>query len=247
MASLEEQFTQAVDGLESGVNLVSEGFDTLVEAYDSLPDRHPIEAYWLYWSDVRDVLVALGDDIDKIVNRCREFLERSTPVISLFRVAFGWSHDVLGPVSRQEGIAAGSAKSNLANWQGAAAVAYREKRLEQKFAIEATSANAIKIGKFLTDVAKANVDFLLDVIEPLLDIYATLISAIAAAATGIGIAEAIGKAADIAGKLWTGLFKENQAVTNLAVTTLVATLDADHILNNSGKFPGGHWPQADNV
>jgi hypothetical protein len=244
--ALETEFQETLHLVEKGITELNKGFQELVKGVNSVLQNiswaSMAGAFYLY-KKIEAALKRLDKLIDQMVAEAKKVLDHSAPVISLFRTAFRWTDGVQGPVSSKAAVVRQDAQSNLANWEGNAEKAYRQKQVLQILAMNATGENAQKIGTWLTEVAKINVDFVLAFVDPLVNTGTTLVE-LGINASVANVLETVDTAAQAVGAALRGLWQQIKAIVEEATGAAQKMHDARTILNADSQYPDGHWPQA---
>ncbi|MEY7974218.1 hypothetical protein AB8O38_19685 [Saccharomonospora xinjiangensis] len=228
--------------------------DLFSEAKDAVGD---IEDYFRQIDDATSVVVEtlssavkegvkkLGEIKDDLVAMYNEAEAHQLPVISLMRQSFAWLDSVKSPISDLSPKVTIWRDQNLSSWKGGAGRAYLiEKTGQQRAAIDDAWQNADKISAWLMDIAERNVDYMLEFVDKLGVILGQYVGAAAAAGTLIGIAEAIGDAADMVAQLFADMV---DLLTDVASRFMAAVSDErkiDSITSDNSALPGGKWPES---
>jgi hypothetical protein len=246
MHALEQQFRHHLGGVERAITEIRDAYNKIVAAVNSAAESlvsFVFSGAELLWERVKAGLKKLENLIIKLLAQLGVLLREGTPLLPLFRVGFDWSNQVQGPVSSKAGVVAGE-QSNLANWQGPAATAFRSKRVQQAAAVTATAASSGDIGGWLVQVASLNVNFMLGVVRPLPKLGGKLTETALDAVSIFGAIEAIDSAAEAVGQVVEIIWQELENAIKYANDLAVKSYDATKILNNKTAFPDGRWPQA---
>ncbi|PXY17967.1 hypothetical protein [Prauserella flavalba] len=187
----------------------------------------------------------LGELKDDLVAMYNEAEPHQLPVISLMKQSFAWLDNVKSPISNLSPQVTIWRDQNLSSWGGGAGRAYLlEKTTQQKAAIDDVSKNADKISEWLMDIAQRNVEYMLEFVDKLGVIVGHYAGAAAAAATLVGIAEAIGDAADAVAAVFAEMVDQ---LTDVASRFMLAVSDErkiDSITTDNTALPGGKWPES---
>jgi hypothetical protein len=247
IAQLEIEFGKVIDLLRRGVQEVIDGYNNLVnKANDTLRKIAfaSIAAGLYVRHRLQEILNRLRGLLTALVDKCREMIDRATPIYALFRAGFAWETDIRRLVSGKQGVAAADAHSNLANWKGPAQDAYRRRVPLQVSAVAATASTADAVAAWLVDLASANVKVVIALADPLVPIAAKLVEATIDAGSVVGALEAIDSVAEAVGKLLEVVWAELKVAIDDATNIVGKMHSARRIIDDKGAFPNGHWPEA---
>lgn len=233
--------------LDNGMGLAGQAVKLLIDAFNGAMRNitgNPL-IYLAPDLGLRRLVQELRGYLDQIVQAWQAFVDHHAPIVALIRTAFGWIADVRGPVSEMAGIVRRSESPSMREWTGPASSYYFSEVVPgQALAVSQTHPKAELISKWLMGVAQANVEFLLMYAEKVGDGVAKALATAVSAATIVGVLEAIGKAADIAGDF----IKNSVSVFSKSVSYYTGAVgymrDALSIREDLDAFPDGLWPQA---
>jgi hypothetical protein len=195
--------------------------------------------YYLYrnMGQIRAALNRILDVADTVVRN-------GTPVISLFDHSFGWLGKVRTPASDIQATMDELINYDFVKWSGPAAEVYKDKRSKQKDAVGEVVAKAESISSWLMKIAKANVDYAVEVLKILTPVIGKLAEAAANAGTLINVLFAIDDVAEVIGKLVEDGLNMLLAVVRRLVESLSDVRDLASAVGDRAKLPGGKWPEA---
>ncbi|MFI7598999.1 hypothetical protein [Actinoplanes sp. NPDC049681] len=242
---LTQEFRTAIDKARSGIELIIDGFNKIVDEVSS--KRWLLGAAVLLW--VKEKLDGAREGLQKIIDKARYLVEHSTPVVSLILTSFDW----LAQVQRPASAAAGRIPvkgDKLIYWKGAAADAYSAKIPFQQAAASDMATKADFISTWLFTIAKANVEYAVKMGEYIALIAGAVTQAAVDAESVFGIIEAINAVASAAGAVVDKAINQLFSIATRVVDLLKNARDASASINNLEKLAGppvGTWPQAVNV
>lgn len=202
---------------------------------------------WFLNDDV-DKLSKLATEVLKKLNELREQIAKivrgSIPVFSLYDAAFRWTNNLQAPISATAGVAGAPATLSVrSQWEGPAALAYFTTVLPmQGSAVTGLSNTASSTSKWLADVASNNLNFMVKILLPVLQVLDKIIAAFTAGVTVAGLLEAIGRIGDALGKAITAVFEIVTETAKKIGETIGMANAAKNIANDNVPFPGTHWP-----
>ncbi|MGN9811434.1 hypothetical protein ACTMSW_19015 [Micromonospora sp. BQ11] len=235
-----EPFNKAFEQIRAGVDLAVGGFNDIVAQVN--------EWAWLLgpaallW--IKRNLDAVRGGLRSVLDRVEHAVEHQMPVLSLISMSFRWVTDVKTPVSQLSFAVTEPVDQNLAKWTGDAARAYADKATKQKAAVDESVLKAEFISQWLFKIAKANVDYAVELAKIVTSLAGKFAQAATDAATVINIPWAIDTLAESVGDIVTAgldtlLHIGQRFVDALGNVRDIATQVGDH-----SKLPGGRWPEA---
>jgi hypothetical protein len=201
-----------------------------------------------FLNDEIDRLIELGNKATGQINKWSEELFKivrgSVPVLSLYDAAIRWSRDIQSPVSATSGIVGAPATLAMrGQWEGPASLAYYTVVLPgQQGAVNGITAMASGTSKWLAEVASSNLDFMIKILVPVLEVLEKVIAGLAAGATIAGLLEAIGRIADALGESISAIFKICTETAAKIGKTIEQANAALNLANDNTAFPNRKWP-----
>ncbi|MEU6021925.1 hypothetical protein [Micromonospora sp. NPDC047134] len=235
-----EPFNKAFDQIRTGINTAIESFNQLVDKVNSWKWLLGPAALWWIKNNLDDVRGGLNNVLDRVDHA----LEHQLPVLSLINISFRWVTDVKSPVSNLSFVTTEPDNQNLAKWTGDAASAYNSKAIKQKAAVDETVVKAEFISQWLFDIAKANVDYAVELAKIVTGLTGKLVQAVAEASTVIDLPWAISTLAKSIGDLVTAGLNTLLTIGQRFVDALGNVRDIATQVGDHSKLPGGQWPQA---
>ena len=193
---------------------------------------------------LRDLVKQIGEKLKEMCEKVAKIVRGSVPVLSLYDAAFRWSADIQSKVSATSGTVAAPARLSMrGEWEGSASLAYFTVVVPlQVKAVDGVSATASSVSTWLAGVATANLKFMLEILEPVVEVLGKIIAGIAAAATVAGALEGIGRIADALGQSLPAITKILTDTANKIADSIEKANAALNVANDNGPFPGGKWP-----
>ncbi|MFG2062708.1 hypothetical protein ACGFIK_14955 [Micromonospora sp. NPDC048871] len=235
-----EPFNKAFDQIRTGIDTAIESFNQLVDKVNSWKWLLGPAALWWIKNNLDDVRGGLNNVLDRVDHA----LEHQLPVLSLINISFRWVTDVKSPVSNLSFVTTEPDNQNLAKWTGDAASAYNSKAIKQKAAVDETVVKAEFISQWLFDIAKANVDYAVELAKIVTGLTGKLVQAVAEASTVIDLPWAISTLAKSIGDLVTAGLNTLLTIGQRFVDALGNVRDIATQVGDHSKLPGGQWPQA---
>jgi hypothetical protein len=96
--------------------------------------------------------------------------------------------------------------------------------------------------KWLAEVASTNLDFMIKILVPVLEVLEKIVAGLAAGATVAGLLEAIGRIADALGKAISAIFTIATETASKIGKTIEQANAALNLLNDNTAFPNKKWP-----
>ncbi|MGC5033757.1 hypothetical protein [Micromonospora sp. DT229] len=235
-----EPFNKAFDQIRTGINSAIESFNQLVDKVNSWKWLLGPAALWWIKNNLDDVRGGLNSVLDRVDHA----LEHQLPVLSLINISFRWVTDVKSPVSNLSFVTTEPDNENLAKWTGDAASAYHSKAAKQKAAVDETVVKAEFISQWLFNIAKANVDYAVELAKIVTGLTGKLVQAAAEASTVIDLPWAVSTLAKSIGDLVTAGLNTLLTIGQRFVDALGNVRDIATQVGDHSKLPGGQWPQA---
>lgn len=188
---------------------------------------------------IRRAMENLRHHLEKVFQLIRTAVEHHVPVVSLIVQSFKWLEDVQGPVNRLI-----HPKNHLSQqWKGDAGAAYQEKVTAQNEAITAVGTKADQVSKWLMDIAKYNVDYMVRLSKLATDFIGALVGAAIEAATVVEIPFAVDQLATAIGTLVGDALHNLADIANRFMEALSKVRDIISLMSDP-KLAQGQWPQA---
>ncbi|MEV6237442.1 hypothetical protein [Lentzea sp. NPDC051838] len=180
----------------------------------------------------------LRANMEKVFQLIRTAVEHHIPVVSLIVQSFKWLEDVQAPVNRLT-----HQKNHLAQyWKGDAGAAYQDKIPPQNDAIAAIGLKADQVSKWLMDIAKYNVDYMVRLSKLATDFIGAMVGAALEAATVVEIPFAVDALATAIGTLVGDALHNLVDIANRFVEALSKVRDIMSLMSDPKLAQG--WPQA---
>lgn len=201
----------------------------------------------LYKSDIEGELSRSRTELQKVNDWFGEVIRESTPLVSLLHASNGWLA-IRKTVSGLEGITTEYKNPNLVQWEGEVAKYYRAPApngtTPQASALKGMSQNADKISEFLVGTFTRNVEYLMKLVDLVVGIVGQLAEIATNVISIVGILEAVAAFADLVSKIIEDAWKVMRALADDVKDFAKQVREASsNVLNDNGRFPGGHWPQ----
>ena len=259
-------FNSALNLLHDGVTNIRNGWDKLtaaIEAFIAAVNKKLSEDHW--WSKVaewftdavQDALKSFQEKIkevqdffDKIFDRLQKALNGGTPVLSLMAAGSDWTQKVEPKLSEITGNMKQSGK--IDSWHGPAHDTYKTREEDHLGAVSQTVEEVKNVSNWLTGVAKANVEFMSELVTQVSPIFNKLTETtgdVAEAATTADVLSAQEAANDASSTLGSIAEAIINYLTTLAnrLADVVGMVNAQATdTNDYSNFPGEKWPQAVN-
>ena len=242
LADARVQFSSGTESLQKASDDFRNDYNKLVNKTNSLSINN-FQA-WYYGDDIDEIMHLFGvasEGVSDILYKTDTILRGSVPVFSLLATAFDWV-EIEGSISSLAVRAKEPAVWSFCRWEGKASEAYREIRDSQWRALVGLGGSAGGIGTWLEGVASSNVNFMLVIIEPIIEINKLTLAAIIDAVSIAGVLEAIGVLSLAIAEAATSISAIVRDAMVKAEDTIGRSLEADRILSDNGTFPGGKWP-----
>ncbi|HEX5596381.1 MAG TPA: hypothetical protein VFX61_10240 [Micromonosporaceae bacterium] len=236
----EEPFNSALEQIQIGIDQCVEKFNELVAQVNEW--RWLLGPIALWW--IKGKLQSVRDGLQVIIDKVKYALDHQIPVLSLITTSFRWVREVKTPASDLSFMTTEPADENLAKWTGDAASAYHSKAGKQKAAVDETVVKAEFISQWLFKIAKANVDYAVELAKIVTGLAGKLTQAAIDAATVIDIPWAIDTLAKMVGDLVTAGLNQLLTIGERFVDALGNVRDIATQVGDHSKLPGGNWPEA---
>ncbi|MET9629036.1 hypothetical protein ABZX92_16395 [Lentzea sp. NPDC006480] len=230
----EEDLRTCFDGLEDKARGCADSFNKAVHHIND----------WRYLLGpamivIRPALEKLREYMDKVFKLIRTAVEHQIPVLALIKQSFNWLSEVQQPVNNLV-----HAKTHLAyEWEGAASTAYQDKVSVQNDAITAVGTKADMVSKWLMDIARYNVEYMVNLAQLATDFLGAFVGAAVEAATVVEIPFAVDALAGAIGDLVGKYLGTLVAIANRFMEALGKVRDLLSQMSDP-KFNKGTWPQA---
>ncbi|MCU7725754.1 hypothetical protein ODJ79_18650 [Actinoplanes sp. KI2] len=258
-------FQTGVSVLESGIESVRREWNNLINAINGFFARvqQALEndSWWgqltEWWTDdirdgiarIRELIEQARQQIDGILQTLEKAVNGSVPVLSLFDVGLAWATKVDTPLSDISPDL--SPSGAIDNWRGPAHETYKTRVQDQTDAVDAVVGKVKATSLWLSDVAKANTAYIVELADRVAELTGTLVAIV----TDVGEAAAGDLPAVQGGALHLSEFfgtvttQMSQYLTNLAnrladVLQQITQLAAEY--GDHTGLPQGRWPQAVN-
>ncbi|WP_086663851.1 hypothetical protein [Lentzea kentuckyensis] len=230
----EEDLNKCFDGLEDKARGCADSFNKAVHHINDW--RYLLGPAMLV---IRPALDKIREYMDKVFKLIRTAVDHQLPVISLIRQSFAWLREVQQPVNNLV-----HAKTHLAyEWEGEASQAYQDKVGVQNDAIVTVGTKADMVSKWLMDIAKYNVEYMVNLAQLATDFLGALVGAAVEAATVVEIPFAVDALAGAIGDLVGKYLGMLVAIANRFMEALSKVRDLMSQMSDP-KFKNGTWPQA---
>jgi hypothetical protein len=259
-------FRTAISTLETGIKNIHDAWDKLALAVEQfleairkkLEDDHWWNKVVEWFTDeLADALKAFQAAIEEartkvgeILGKLEKTLNGAVPVMSLFQVGLDWSTQVnthLSPIKPDITQSGG-----IDTWHGPAHDTYKTREADQNEAVGQSIEEVKGVGKWLSDVANANVHFVTDllsqiggIVEKIVEVTGDVGEA-AATADPLSAQEAANDLSTLLGKFASNIIDYLASLGNrLAdVLSLIGDVAGEH--SDNSAFPDGRWPEAVN-
>ncbi|HEX5542968.1 MAG TPA: hypothetical protein VFX60_15635 [Micromonospora sp.] len=236
----EGPFNSAFTEIQNGISTCVEKFNELV---GQVNDRRRLLGPLLLWW-IKGKLESVRDGLQTIIEKVQYALDHQVPVLSLMRTSFRWVTEVKTPVSDLSFTTTDPADYNLAKWTGDASSLYSSMAGKQKAAVDETVVKAEFISQWLFKMAKANVDYAVELAKIVTGMAGKITQAAIDAATVIDIPWAIDTLAKMIGDLVTAGLNNLLTIGQRFMDALGNVRDIATQVGDHSKLPGGNWPEA---
>lgn len=233
-------FNKAFEDIQTGIQTSVDKFNEIVDQVNRW--RWLLGAAALLW--IKNNLDNAREALSRMVEKVKYALDHQLPVLSLISSSFNWIRDVKTPVSELSFAAVDPLNENLAKWSGDAASSYSAKAAQQKGAIDETVVKAEFISQWLFKIAKANVDFAVQLAKIVTGLAGHFTQAAVEATTVIDIPWAISTLAKATGSLVEDGLNTLISIVQRFVDALGNIRDLATQVGDHSKLPGGYWPEA---
>jgi hypothetical protein len=236
-----------IDPLNAAIGAIREGVTAAVRAYNGLVDKVRDVAWLLgpaatYW--IKTKLDAVRAALRLLVDKARYAADHQAPVVSLMTTSFGWVDRVKTPVSGLSFRVTEPANEELAKWTGDAQRSYQSKAVAQRAAVDETVAKAEFISQWLFTIAKANVEYAVELAKIVTAFAGHCVDALIEAAGVVTIPWAVDTLGDAAGMLVEKGMNNLATVGQRFVDALGNVRDLGGQVGDHSRLPSGGWPQA---
>ncbi|SCG38307.1 hypothetical protein [Micromonospora coxensis] len=235
-----EPFNKAFDQIRSGIDEAVGEFNQIVERLNDW--RWLLGPVTVWW--IKSNLDTVRGALDAVLDRVDNALEHQLPVLSLINISFRWVNDVKTPVSDLSFVTTEPVNENLAKWSGDASSAYQAKAGKQKAAVDETVLKAEFISQWLFKIAKANVDYAVQLAKIVTSLAGKLAQAASEAATVFALPWAVETLADSVGDLVQAGLDTLLTIGQRFVDAVGNVRDIATQVGDYSKLPGGKWPEA---
>ncbi|PZG02435.1 hypothetical protein [Micromonospora deserti] len=235
-----EPFNKAFDQIRSGIDTAVGTFNDIVDEVNDWKWLLGPAALWWIKQNLDTTRAAL----DAVLDRVDYALEHQLPVLSLINISFRWVNDVKTPISDLSFVTTEPVNENLAKWTGDAASAYHAKAVKQKAAVDESVLKSEFISQWLFKIAKANVDYAVELAKIVTGLAGKLVQAATEATTVIDLPWAISTLAKSVGDLVTAGLDTLLTIGQRFVDALGNVRDIATQVGDYSKLPEGRWPQA---
>ncbi|MEQ4301170.1 hypothetical protein ABNF97_07225 [Plantactinospora sp. B6F1] len=233
-------FNTAFNQIRDGIKKAVDGFNDLVSKVNKWAWALGAAALW--W--IKSKLDAVRDALGKVLEKVKYALEHQTPVLSLINISFQWVKQVKTPVSELSFSTTEPRDEDLVRWSGDAASAYTRKAGQQKAAVDEAVGKAEFISQWLFKIAKANVDFAVELAKIVTGLAKRIVEAAAEAGGVITIPLVVETLGDAVGSLVESGLNTLLTVGQRFVDALGNIRDLATQVGDHSKLPGGKWPEA---
>ncbi|MFJ9975362.1 hypothetical protein [Streptomyces cyaneofuscatus] len=235
-----EPFNKAFDQIRVGVDLAVEGFNDVVSRVNEW--AWLIGPAALLW--IKHNIDAARRGLREVMDRVDHALEHQMPVLSLISMSFRWITEVKTPVSQLSFAISEPIDQNLVKWTGDAARAYADKAAKQRAAVDESVLKAEFISQWLFKIARANVDYAVELATIATNLAGKFTQAAVDATTVINIPWAIDTLAKSVGDIVTAGLDTLLRIGERFVDALGNVRDIATQVGDYSKLPGGRWPEA---
>jgi hypothetical protein len=235
-----EPLNRAFAQIDAGVELAIATFNDIVDQVRRW--------FWsvappvLLW--VRRRLGEVREALREVVDRVERAAEHQAPVLALISTSFAWLEQVRMPVSGCVSAIAEPADDRFVAWTGDAATAYATKVDRQLAAAAEVAERADFISRWLFDIARANVDYAIELARIVTALAGKLVEAAIEIGTVIDIPWAIEALSEATGDLVRAGLDNLLRIGERFVDAIGNVRDVQAKLSDHSRLPGGHWPQA---
>jgi hypothetical protein len=195
--------------------------------------------YYLYRN-----LDTIREALNKILSEAETAIRNGTPVLSLIHHSYAWVTTVKTPASDLMYKVDDFVNYDFVSWSGPAAEVYKDKRARQKDAVGELVAKAEFISSWLFKIAKANVDYAVELAKVLTALVGALAAALVNAGSVINLLFSLDDLAELVGRFVEGYLNAVLLRVRLLVESLGDVRDLFSVVGDHSKLPGGKWPEA---
>lgn len=226
---------------------ISDGAEKAVDSFNDLVDTI-IDWGWLLGAPVllyiKKKLDSAREKLIEVLDRVNYALEHQVPVLSLISTSFRWVGDVKTPVSGLSFATTEPSNENFAKWSGDAAGAHSAKMGKQKAAVDETVVKSEFISQWLFNIAKANVDYAVELAKIVTGLAGKFAQAAIEAGSVIDIPWAVSTLAKSVGDLVTAGLDNLLTIGQRFIDALGNVRDIATQVGDHSNLPGGAWPHA---
>jgi len=224
-----------------------EGIDRAVAKFNGLVDKVKqwawlLGAATLAW--IKNNLDTAREALELLVEKAKYATQHQTPVTSLILTSFMWVNQVKTPVSDLSFQSTEPADEEMAKWTGDAAMSYNLKAGKQRAAIDETVIKTEFVSQWLFNIAKANVDFAVELAHVITKFAGHVADAFVEAAGVVTIPWAVDTLGDAAGMLLESGLNHLISIGERFVDALGNVRDLGSQVGDHSRLPGGTWPEA---
>jgi hypothetical protein len=239
-----QEYTEPI---ERAFEDMREGIDKAVEKFNGLVDKVKQWAWMLgaatiYW--IKNNLDTAREALELLMEKAKYATQHQVPVTSLILTSFVWVHQVKTPVSDLSFQSTEPADEELAKWTGDAAFSYLQKAGKQRAAIDETVIKAEFVSQWLFNIAKANVDYAVELAHVITAFAGHCMDAFVEAAGVVTIPWAVDTLGDAAGMLLESGLNNLISIGQRFIDALGNVRDLGTQVGDHSRLPGGNWPEA---
>lgn len=239
---LADKFARFLAKMQRAVKKIIKAFKKLVDNVRHWWTSFDISASYL----INRALNAIAEGIRKATEYVRQFLKRSTPMISLILASFDWLSRVKQPVSELQNQIKSSeqATENIEKWKSDASDAYNMRKGEQLAALGEIKTDADVVSEWLDNVAKSNVSFAGKLASHLGKLAVRLLATAGEAESVVGIPLALQQANDVVNETVEMVGTALEGTVDMFMEAISGMRDLASVESDHEIFGGGKWPQA---
>lgn len=236
-----QEFNRPFEQLSQLVTNAKNSVEALVHHVKFSPfNLSPVAALW-----IKKSLKAIKEGLAKVVKLVADAVKHQAPVVSLIVQSFHWVNAVKKPMSNMSGMATNwSSNAYFGDWTGTAANLYRDKAKRQQDAMAAVTKKAEFISAWLYKIARANVDFMVELSGIATKFAGAFVTASIQAGSVLELPVALAKIAGAVGDVVTSGLDALGRIVQRFVDAMKDALDIANDTADQLVLPGGHWPQA---
>lgn len=236
-----------IDPLNMALDAIREGITSAVDAYNGLVEKvrdwaWMLGAAALYW--IKTNLDSARAVLATLVEKAKYAADHQLPVVSLITTSYRWVNQVKTPVSGLSFQVTEPANEELAKWTGDASRSYQAKAVAQRAAVDETVVKAEFISQWLFKIAKANVEYAVELAKVVTTFAGHCVDALVEAAGVVTIPWAVDTLGDAAGMLVERGMNNLLSVGQRFVDALGNVRDLGSQVGDHSRLPSGAWPEA---